>query len=478
MPRYRLLLVDDEPRMTQVLGILADRWGYEVRTASNGDEALRVLQDYPAELIVTDLKMPGLDGAALLDAVKARHPEVAVIIMTAHATVKSAVDAMKAGAYDYIMKPFENEELRLTVERALDYSRLKKDNAYMRRELGAKYRVDKIIGDSPQILDVLKLIERVAPTRATVLVTGESGTGKELVAKAVHFRSGRSTGPFVRVNCAALAETLLESELFGHEKGAFTGAVRTHHGKFEEADGGTIFLDEIGETSNNFQTKLLRVLQEGVLTRVGGMANISVDVRVIAATNRDLQQRVREGRFREDLFFRLNVVPIHLPALRERSSDIPQLAENFIRSAAQANDLPPKQLRDDAVEALKNYDWPGNVRELENTIERAIILSPDRTITAADLWIPSPARADSTPSAAGADAQDAGARYHVPPELFGKPLGPFIDEMAKVRVLHALDQTRWHKQEAADALGIDRATLYRQMKKFGIQESEGEGGKG
>ncbi|HNM47549.1 MAG TPA: sigma-54 dependent transcriptional regulator, partial [Candidatus Sumerlaeota bacterium] len=372
MPRYRLLLVDDEPRMTQVLGILAERWGYEVRTASNGDEALKVMQDFSAELIVTDLKMPGLDGAGLLDAVKLRHPDTAVIIMTAHATVKSAVDAMRAGAFDYVMKPFENEELRLTVERALDYTRLKKDNAYMRRELGVKYRVDRIIGDSPQIQTVLQLIERVAPTRATVLVTGESGTGKELVAKAIHFRSGRSTGPFVRVNCAALAESLLESELFGHEKGAFTGAVRTHRGKFEEADGGTIFLDEIGETSNNFQTKLLRVLQEGVLTRVGGMADIAVDVRVIAATNRNLQQRVKEGLFREDLYFRLNVVPIHLPALRERAGDIPQLAENFIRTASQANDVPLKELGADAVEALQKYDWPGNVRELENTIERAI----------------------------------------------------------------------------------------------------------
>ena len=470
MPRYRLLLVDDEPRMTQVLGILAERWGYEVRTASNGDEALKVMQDFSAELIVTDLKMPGLDGAGLLDAVKLRHPDTAVIIMTAHATVKSAVDAMRAGAFDYVMKPFENEELRLTVERALDYTRLKKDNAYMRRELGVKYRVDRIIGDSPQIQTVLQLIERVAPTRATVLVTGESGTGKELVAKAIHFRSGRSTGPFVRVNCAALAESLLESELFGHEKGAFTGAVRTHRGKFEEADGGTIFLDEIGETSNNFQTKLLRVLQEGVLTRVGGMADIAVDVRVIAATNRNLQQRVKEGLFREDLYFRLNVVPIHLPALRERAGDIPQLAENFIRTASQANDVPLKELGADAVKALQKYDWPVNVRELENTIERAIILSPERTIRAADLWIPS---ARSATAVATATAEPS-AKYQIAPELFAKPLAPFVDEMAKVRVLHALDQTHWHKQEAADILGVDRATLYRQMKKFGILESDGE----
>jgi DNA-binding NtrC family response regulator len=466
MPRYRLLIVDDEPRMTQVLGILADRWGYEVRTASNGEEALKTLQEFPAELVVTDLKMPGLDGEGLLHQVRARYPETAVIMMTAHATVKSAVEAMKAGAFDYVMKPFENEELRLTMERAVDYARLKKDNAYMRRELGERYKVDNIIGDSPLIAAVLQLIERVAPTRATVMVTGESGTGKELVAKAIHFRSTRSTGPFVRVNCAALAETLLESELFGHEKGSFTGAVRTHRGKFEEADGGTIFLDEIGETSNNFQTKLLRVLQEGVLTRVGGNASIKVDVRVVAATNRDLQKRVREGEFREDLFFRLNVVPIHLPSLRERPSDIPLLAKHFIKIASQENDLPPKELSPDAEAALKVYDWRGNVRELENTIERAVILSREAVITGEDLWLPT---APTATDAAGPGHEGVGGGYHLTQEVLSKQLAPFLDEMSKVRVLHALDQTGWRKQEAADLLGIDRATLYRQMKKFGIQ---------
>ena len=466
MPRYRLLIVDDEPRMTQVLGILADRWGYEVRTASNGEEALKALQEFPAELVVTDLKMPGLDGEGLLHQVRARYPETAVIMMTAHATVKSAVEAMKAGAFDYVMKPFENEELRLTMERAVDYARLKKDNAYMRRELGERYKVDNIIGDSPQIAAVLQLIERVAPTRATVMVTGESGTGKELVAKAIHFRSTRSTGPFVRVNCAALAETLLESELFGHEKGSFTGAVRTHRGKFEEADSGTIFLDEIGETSNNFQTKLLRVLQEGVLTRVGGNASIKVDVRVVAATNRDLQKRVREGEFREDLFFRLNVVPIHLPSLRERPSDIPLLAKHFIKIASQENDLPPKELSPDAEAALKTYEWRGNVRELENTIERAVILSREAVITGEDLWLPT---APTAPDAAGTSHEGVGGGYHLTQEVLSKQLAPFLDEMSKVRVLHALDQTGWRKQEAADLLGIDRATLYRQMKKFGIQ---------
>ncbi len=470
MPRYRLLLVDDEPRMTQILGIHATKWGYEVKTASSGEEALQVLQDFPAEIVVTDLKMPGMSGDQLLNELRARHPETPVILMTAHATVKSAVESMRNGAFDYIMKPFENEELRLTIGRAAEYGRLKQDNAFMRRELGLRYHVDNIIGESEAVANVLRMIERVAPTRATVLITGESGTGKELVAKAIHFRSTRATGPYIRVNCAALAETLLESELFGHERGAFTGAHRTHRGKFEEADGGTIFLDEIGETSNNFQTKLLRVLQEGVISRVGSNDNIKVDVRVLAATNRNLQERVKEGHFREDLFFRLNVVPVHLPPLRERQADIPLLATHFVKSAAEENGVPMKELSPGAMEALCSYPWPGNVRELENMIERAVILAPESVITPEDLWLPTDGRrlapAEPSPAARATAVTD----LHIPPDLLGKPLARFLDEMAKVRVIHALDQTGWRKQEAAEILGVDRATLYRQMKKFNIQE--------
>lgn len=473
MPRYRLLIVDDEPRMTQVLGILAQKWGYEFRTASNGVEALETLQEFPAEIVLTDLKMPTMDGETLLENIRSRSPETVVVMMTAYATVKSAVEAMRNGAFDYIMKPFDNEELRITLERAGEFSQLRQDNAFMRRELGERYRIESIIGESQQIRDVLSMVERVAPTRATVLVTGESGTGKELVAKAIHFRSTRATGPYVRVNCAALAETLLESELFGHEKGAFTGAVRQHRGKFEEADGGTIFLDEIGETSNNFQTKLLRVLQEGTLQRVGGNTMMKVDVRVVAATNRDLEQRVKEGAFREDLFFRLNVVPIHLPPLRERLGDIPMLAEHFVKKACDENNLPTKNLGEEAANALQSYQWPGNVRELENSIERAVILSRDSQIAAEDLWLP------SSTNLGGGSASDSGIvvkswgskddEVHIPNRLLNRPLTTFLDEMAKLRVLHALDSTGWRKQEAADLLGIDRATLYRQMKKFEIQ---------
>lgn len=465
MPRYRLLIVDDEPGMRQVLGLLADRWGYEAQTAADGDEALKILNDFSAELLLSDLKMPAMGGEELLNHVRARYPEIPVILMTAYASVKSAVDAMRNGAFDYIMKPIENEELRLTLERAAEFTRLKQDNAYMRRELGARYDVGNIVGESEEIKAVLGLIERVAPTRATVLITGESGTGKELAAKAIHFRSPRATGPFVRVNCAALAETLLESELFGHEKGAFTGAVRAHRGKFEEADGGTIFLDEIGETSNNFQTKLLRVLQEGALTKVGGSADTKVDVRVVTATNRDLEQRVRDGEFREDLFFRLNVVPIHLPALRERRGDVELLARHFLKTACEENHLPPKELSPDALAALNAHDFPGNVRELENMIERSVILSRDSEIHAEDLWMPSgsASRPNVAKSAAGTEE---GEGLNVGPDVLDRPLSSFLEEMTRLRIVHALDQTGWRKQEAADLLGIDRATLYRQMKKF------------
>jgi len=465
MARPRLLIVDDEPRMTQVLGMLAARWGYEHRTASDGVEALKVLEAFPAEVVVTDVKMPLMEGAELLGHIRSRLPETAVIVMTAYATVKSAVEAMRNGAYDYIMKPFDNEELRLTIERAAEYRRLKQDNAFMRRELGARYTVERIIGDSPQMAEVQSMIERVAPTRATVLVTGESGTGKELVAKAIHFRSTRATGPYVRVNCAALAETLLESELFGHEKGAFTGAIKMHRGKFEEADGGTIFLDEIGETSNNFQTKLLRVLQEGVITRVGSNQQVSVDVRVVAATNRDLRQEVKANHFREDLFFRLNVVPIDLPPLRERQGDIKLLAQHFAKQLSEENNLPVRNLTADALDLLACQEWPGNVRELENTIERAVILSREASITPEDLWLPGATKSATHDPGRAVDANGLA----IPSDIMDKPLASFLDEMTKVRILAALDSCGWRKQEAAEKLGIDRATLYRQIKRFHLE---------
>ena len=461
-PRYRLLIVDDEPRIGQVLSLLAKRWGYEVQTASNGNEAIKILEDFRAEVVLSDLKMPGMDGEQLLREIKKQYPQTIVIMMTAHATVKSAVEAMKAGAYDYIMKPFDNDELRVIIERAVEHRTLINENKSLRAELGVRFQPSSIIGDSEPMKRVLDMIDRVGPTKATALITGESGVGKELVARAIHQRSDRADRPFVALNCAALTETLLESELFGHEKGAFTGATSAHRGKFEDADGGTIFLDEIGETNNNFQTKLLRVLQEGVIVRVGGNDPISVDVRVIAATNKDLAKQVEAKEFRQDLFYRLQVVPIEIPPLRERPDDIPPLALHFVKQACQDNGLPRRELSDSAVDALKSAEWRGNVRELENTIERAVILTRGDVIEADDLWLPP---GDDTPS------RREKIDEAIPHDMGTLPLSDFIDEMTKNHVLRALDRTSWKKQEAADQLGIDRATLYRMIKRFGIEQS-------
>ncbi|MDK2971894.1 MAG: two-component system, NtrC family, response regulator HydG [Candidatus Sumerlaeota bacterium] len=462
MPRYRLLIVDDEARICQLLSLLASRWGYDVRTANNGQQALQTLEEFPAEVVLTDLKMPGMDGDELLREIKSRNADAIVIMMTAHATVKSAVESMKAGAYDYIMKPFDNDELRLIIKRALDHRDLLTENRALRAELGVRFQPGNIIGESPAMEQVLELIDRVAPTRATVLITGESGVGKELVARAIHQRSTRAGKPFVALNCAALTETLLESELFGHEKGSFTGATRTHHGKFEDADNGTIFLDEIGETDNNFQTKLLRVLQEGIIVRVGGNDPIKVDVRVLAATNKDLKILVAEGRFREDLFYRLQVVPMHIPPLRERREDIEALARHFVSKACQENGLGRRELSPEALEALRQAEWRGNVRELENTIERAVILTRGEVIEVDDLWLP-PSDGDTRRASSGALMPDSMANL---------PLNEFIDAMTQQHVLRALERTAWKKQEASDLLGIDRATLYRMIKRFGLDKAQ------
>jgi two-component system NtrC family response regulator len=476
-PQYRLMIVDDEPRMCQVLSLAAQRWGYAVKTASNGQDALALADSFLPELVVTDLKMPVMDGEELLRRLRERDMDVPVVVMTAYGTVKSAVEAIRNGAFDYIQKPFDNEELRVTLARAVEFVKLRVDNATLRRALDDKVRTEvQIIGDSQAMRAVLGIVERVGPTKATVLITGESGTGKELVARALHYRSPRAGRAFVAVNCAALSESLLESELFGHEKGAFTGAVRTHRGKFEEADGGTIFLDEIGETTNSFQTKLLRVLQEGTFERVGGSQTLKVEVRAIAATNRNLSDLVSRGQFREDLFYRLQVVPIHLPPLRERRADVVPLARHFLEKTAREMGSPPKHLSDDAVDALIRGDWRGNVRELENTIERAVILSRGDTITAADLWMPvqeadSGMLRDADPSGAPAGHRPTSSAdlQRIDPGTLRLPLSAYVEEMTKRRVLAALEESGWRKQEAADALGIDRATLYRITKKFGIE---------
>jgi len=459
-PQTRLLIVDDEPRMRQALSLLLQKWGWHVDTAATGKEALEKVRTEDVDIVLTDLKMPGMDGDELLRSIRKDFPSLPVVIMTAFGTVRSAVEAMKAGAHDYILKPFDNEELRLTLERAAKYYRLVKDNEAMKRELVNRYHPDNIIGSSEAIRHVLELVDRVAPTRATILIQGDSGTGKELVARAIHYRSPRASGPFVAINCAALTESLLESELFGHVRGAFTGADRSHRGKFEEADGGTLFLDEIGETTNNFQTKLLRVLQEGEIIRVGGTETAKVNVRVLAATNRDLDALARQGKFREDLLYRLRVVPIRIPPLRERREDIPELARFFAMRAAQENGLNYKPLSDAAIEQLTHCDWRGNVRELENTIERAVILSHGEEIGTDDIWLPLD-RDVATPAARPAENLDA--------DIENLPLNEYIDEMTRRHLLRCLEQAGWRKQDAAEALGIDRATLYRKIKRYGLE---------
>ncbi len=372
--RGRILIVDDDASSRTALEALLGDEGYEVELASDGFKALAALGEFHPDLVLTDQKMPGMDGLELLRQLVIRDDTVPVILVTAFGAVKPAVEALRAGAYDYLTKPADFDELLAVVDRALRYRALRLESANLRRRLDEKLAPDNIIGASPQMQQVFEVIDQVAPSRATVLITGESGTGKELLASALHQRSTRQAGPFIKLHCAALAESLLESELFGHEKGAFTGAQNRRDGRFSQADGGTLFLDEIGEISPAIQVKLLRFLQEHEFERVGGNQTIKVDVRVIAATNKNLQEEVAAKRFREDLFYRLNVVAIEPPPLRERMSDIPALATFFIAKHAAANQRAIDGMTAEALDALVSYPWPGNVRELENAIERAVVM--------------------------------------------------------------------------------------------------------
>jgi len=380
-----ILIVDDERNYLLVLKALLADAGYEVITCDNAGEALEVTSSHDLDLVITDMRMPGVDGMEFLVQLRSLQPEIPVIMMTAYATVEKAVEAMKSGAFDYITKPFKNEELILTIRKALEMHRLKQENRLLSQELQERFKFGNIVGKSKAMRQVYEIIEKVAQTRASVLITGESGTGKELIARAIHFNSPRSDKPFVSVNCSALPETLLESELFGHERGAFTGAVTRRKGRFELAHNGTLFLDEVGDMSPALQVKLLRVLQEMRFERVGGTATLQVDARLVAASNRDLKREVEIGRFREDLYYRLKVVHIHMPPLRERRDDIPLLVHHFLRKVAKANGLPVKKVSHEALKYLYQYDWLGNVRELENVIERAVILCDGDEVRPQDL---------------------------------------------------------------------------------------------
>jgi len=446
-----ILIVDDEKNYLVVLEALLSPEGYEIVTSEKAQEALRVIQEADVDLVLTDMKMPGMTGMELLEEAKKIKPEVPVIMMTAYGTIEMAVEAMKKHAYDYITKPFQNEELKLTIRKALDNYRLLKENRRLSEALTERYGYRNIVGKSKPMQKVYDLIAKVAQSKASVLITGPSGTGKELIAKAIHYESLRKDRPFISVNCGALAETLLESELFGHEKGAFTGAVTMKKGRFELADGGTLFLDEIGDMSPPLQVKLLRVLQEMEFERVGGTKTIKVDVRVLSASNRNLKDDVAGGVFREDLFYRLNVIHIEVPPLRERMEDVRLLVSHFIDKYGTGRKI---ELSPQAWEALYTHSWPGNVRELENVIERAVVLNSEGLIDLKDL------PAEFTKAKGDLDVD----RF-IPPEA---PLQGTLEEIEEKLIRRALKQSGNVQSHAAEQLGITKSLIQHKMKKYNI----------
>ena len=457
-----ILVVDDEKNYLLIMQTLLSEEGYEVLTANSGVEALSVMEQNDLDLVLTDMTMPKMDGIQLLGRIKQTQPDLPVIIMTAFGTVEKAVEAMKTGAFDYITKPFQNEDLLRSLRKALEMGRLMRHNRELTSALKERYSFGNIIGKSKPMLTVYRLIEKVSDSKATVLITGESGTGKELIAKAIHYQSSRSEGPFVAVNCSALAETLLESELFGHEKGAFTDAHATRKGRFEISHGGTLFLDEIGEIPGPLQAKLLRVLQEKSFERVGGSKTMTVDVRVIAATNRDLKQEVAEGRFREDLYYRLNVVHIPVPPLRDRIDDIPILVAHFIQKYGQNEGKGSIKVAPQTLKRIYSYPWPGNVRELENAIERAIILCRGDTVEPEDLMDEFGEPEKAKPGAADLD---------VDVERFlssGMDLNDTLGAIEKKMIVTALERTGHVQAHAAELLGIKRNLMQYKMKKYGL----------
>jgi DNA-binding NtrC family response regulator len=512
----RLFIVDDEPNVCRVLATLFQREGWNVLTFHRPDEALNALAENDVDVLITDLKMPGMTGTEFLQALRARGNNVPVVMITGHGTITSAVEAIKLGAFDYICKPFDMEAVKIAVERAAAQSRLEEENAYLRQELQSRYQFGNLIGCSPRVQEVYRLIEKAAASRANVLVLGESGTGKELVARALHFNSPRSRKRFVAVSCAALPKDLLESELFGHEKGSFTGASWQRAGRFELADGGTLFLDEIGDITGQTQTKLLRVLQEKEFERVGGNKPIKVDIRLIAATNRDLPAAIAKGDFREDLYYRLRVVEIVLPPLRERREDIPLLVRHFIQKYAAQDGKRVENVSEEALAAMLNYPWPGNIRELENAVEHALVMADnDASLLTSDL-LPLNIRGARDPGVAvpvkiarhmdetGRPPEKHEEEAPAPPPFGaerGLPVSPpgnltdviaptparpvapsgttvsFLDaEEGRERVLAALEEHAWDLPRTAEALGMTTPLLRAHVKKFGLSKRESRNG--
>jgi DNA-binding NtrC family response regulator len=443
-PAIAILVVDDEPIVVQSLGDWFRHDGYDVDTAANAKEALRLAAAKSYDIALVDIRMPGMDGLELMERLLRERPDLTVIIITAYAAVDTAVRALKAGAYDYITKPFDPEELSLLIHRASEHRSLRSENQKLKEQLATVAGPSPIVGVSRAIAHVQELIEAVAATDSTVLIRGESGTGKELVARAIHSRSARHFGPLVVVNCGALPEGVLESELFGHERGAFTGAQFLHKGKFELADGGTVYLDEIGTVSPRVQVDLLRVLEEKTVVRVGGRTPIRTDFRIIAATNQDLEAGMRDGGFREDLYWRLNVFAIDVPPLRQRPEDIPVLAEHFLERFTRSMNRQPMRFSGAAMDVLRAYAWPGNVRELQNAVERAVVLGTPPTVEVKDL----PMRLTGPSSQAG-------------------PLS--LDEVEKAHIRQTLAASDWNVSQTAKLLEIDRGTLYAKIRRYGLE---------
>ncbi len=451
-----ILIVDDEKNYLTILSAVLDDEGFEVLTALSGQEALEIQKTSDLDLVLTDMKMPEMDGIELLENIKALDPDLPVVVMTAHGTVDKAVEAMQKGAYTYILKPFDNERLTIYVKKAIAVYQVIKENRRLREAVESQYRFGNIIGKSKAIHDVFETIQKVAPANATVLIEGESGTGKELVAKSIHFNSSRRNKPFVAVNCSALAESLLESELFGHEKGAFTGAVAMKKGRFELADGGTLFLDEIAELSQSLQVKLLRVLQEKAFERVGGMRTLAVDIRILAATNKNLKDEMIKGGFREDLFYRLNVVHLHLPSLKQRQEDIRLLVNHFIKkySSERKSDIPVTGVDQEVDRLFYDYSWPGNVRELENVIERVMILCPGDTVNVSDL--PKGFK-NSVYNTLHLEGIPANAK-----------LSDTLAMIEKTMIERALKMANNVQAHAAEMLGIGKSGLNQKLKKYNL----------
>jgi DNA-binding NtrC family response regulator len=449
MSAEKILVVDDEQSMTQFLGIVLRKEGYAVTTVNNGRDALERVKAEAFDVVITDIKMPGMDGIQLLHGIKKHDPALPVIIMTAYASQQSAIEAVNLGAFQYLIKNAKNDEIKLIVRNALEMRKVRTENLFLKRELKKGHDEKTIIGTSDEMQKVFKMVDRVADSEATILIQGESGTGKELIAREIHYRSRRATGPFVSINCGAIPRDLLESNLFGHVKGSFTGAVRDSAGLFQVAEGGTFFLDEIADMPHATQVKLLRALQEREIIPVGGTQTVKIDCRLVAATNADLEREVAEGRFRADLFYRLNVIPIKLPPLRQRRDDIPLLVDHFLRRHTQNG--PEKAISKDSLEVLMKYDWPGNVRELENVMERVLILDDSGVIEPGDL-----------PDNIRYGHQQRGSLVIDSPTMT-------LEELEREYILKVLQHTSGQKKRASEILGINASTLYRKLIAYGLE---------